>query len=195
MRRAILLASIFLFFSAAAGAQGPAGMGSGGGRNSTGPGEYNPWEIAIGYQYNRDNLLGTPFNTNGVNISVARHLWWWFELEGQIGVGFGNTRNTTSPPNLTAKSIFGGLGPRLAYHNRSRFEPWAHVIVGVEHFRFTQTGFLSTNNALAGPGGGGVDVYLRPSIAFRVEADAVGSRFFSTNQRSFQATSGLVFNF
>jgi hypothetical protein len=65
----------------------------------------------------------------------------------------------------------------------------------MEHFRFSQTaGVLGSNNALAGPAGGGVDIFLTPRIAFRGEADAVGSRFFSTNQRSFQVIGGLVFN-
>jgi hypothetical protein len=69
-------------------------------------------------------------------------------------------------------------------------------VVGLEHYRFSQTaGLLGSNNALAGAAGGGVDVYLKQHISLRVEADAVGSRFFSTNQRSFQVVGGLVLGF
>ena len=97
---------------------------------------------------------------------------------------------------MSAKSLFVGVGPRLAYHNRSRYVPWGHVLVGMEHFRFgPTTGLLGSNNALAGPFGGGLDVYVRPHVTLRGEADVLGSRFFSTNQRSFQAVSGLVFDF
>ncbi len=199
MRVAIFLLGIFLFFSTSAGAQGPAGVGAGPGPRYSSAGEHgdDPWQIAIGYQYNRDNLLGTPFNTHGVNISVARYFGRWFGVEAQLGAGlFGNTGQASTPPNLDAKSLFVGVGPRLAYRNRSRYEPWVHVVVGLEHFRFSQTaGLLGTNNALAGPAGGGVDVFLSPHIALRAEADAVGSRFFSTNQRSFQIVGGLVFGF
>ncbi len=201
MRTAIFLLSIFFFFSASAGAQGPAGVGggpqSGPGHISASQHEDEPWQIAIGYQYNRDNLLGSPFNTHGVNISLARNFGRWFGVEAQLGTGFlGNTGQTTTPPNLDAKSLFVGVGPRLAYRNRSRFEPWVHAIVGMEYFRFSQTaGVLGSNHALAGPAGGGVDVYLTSHIALRSEADAVFSRFFSTNQRSFQVIGGFVFGF
>jgi len=37
--------------------------------------------------------------------------------------------------------------------------------------------------------------FIGRHMAFRIEADTMGSRFFSTNQRHFEAMSGLVFNF
>ncbi|SRR6267154_5068591 len=201
MRVAIFLLGIFLVFSASAAAQGPAGVGGGtpsGPRySSAGQHEDEPWQFAVGYQYNRDNLVGSPFNTHGVNFSLARYFGRWFGVEAQVGVGFlGKTGQTTTPPNLDAKSIFVGAGPRVSYRNRSRYEPWVHLVVGMEHFRFSQTaGVLGSNNALAGAAGGGVDVYLKPHVALRTEADALGSRFFSANQRSFQVVGGLVFGF
>jgi hypothetical protein len=176
MRVAIFLLAISLFFSASAEAQGPAGVGGGGAGggggsrpkfSSTSQHDYDPWQIAIGYQYNRDNLLGAPFNTHGLNVSAARYFGRWFGVEAQFGTGFlGNTGQTTAPPNLSVKSFFVGVGPRLAFRNHSRYEPWIHVVVGLEHYRFAQT-----------------------------EADALGSRFFSTNQRAFQIVGGLVFGF
>jgi hypothetical protein len=201
MRVVIFLMGIILLFSASAGAQGPAGVGR---STSSGPrGSFesehadDPWQIAVGYQYNRDNLLGSPFNTHGVNFSVARYFGRWIGVEAQLGVGFlGNTGQTTTPPNLGAKSLLVGGGPRLAYRNRSRYEPWAHVVVGLEHYRFNQTaGLLGSNNALAGDAGGGLDVFLKTHLAVRAEADFVGSRFFSANQRSFQIVGGLVLGF
>jgi hypothetical protein len=118
-------------------------------------------------------------------------------VEGQMGTGFwGNTGKTTTPPNLDAKSIFLGGGPKLALRSGGRYEPWAHVVVGMEHFRFNQTaGVLGSNNGLAGVAGGGLDVYVRPHLALRIEADAVGTQFFSTNQRSFHVVTGVVFGF
>lgn len=206
MRVAIFLLAISLFFSASAEAQGPTGVGGGGASggggsrpkfSSTSQHDYDPWQIAIGYQYNRDNLLGAPFNTHGLNVSAARYFGRWFGVEAQFGTGFlGNTGQTTAPPNLSVKSFFVGVGPRLAFRNHSRYEPWIHVVVGLEHYRFAQTaGLLGSNNALAGPAGGGVDVFLSSHLAVRAEADALGSRFFSTNQRSFQIVGGLVFGF
>jgi Outer membrane protein beta-barrel domain len=199
MRGAIFLAGIFLFISASARAQGPAGVGSGEpiGYNPASQQDVPPWQVSIGYQFNRDNLLGSPFNTNGVNIGVARYFRSWVGVEAQLGAGFSNdTGASTNPPNSVAKSLFVGAGPRVVYRNRSRFEPWGHVLGGLEHYRFSQSGgLLGSNSSFGLMGGLGVDVYLTRSIAVRGEADEVFSRFFGTNQRSFQAIGGLVFNF
>jgi len=199
MRSTILLLAMCLLFATAAAAQGPAGVGSQNGPwySAAGDHQEDPWRLAISYQYNRDNLVGSPFNTHGINISGTRFFGRWFGAEGQVGVGFlGKTGQTTTPPNLNAKSLFAGAGPRLALRTRSRYEPWAHLIVGVEHYRFSQTaGVLGSNTAVAGLAGGGMDIFLETHLAVRVEADAVGSRFFSTNQRSFQVVTGLVLSF
>jgi hypothetical protein len=66
----------------------------------------------------------------------------------------------------------------------------------MEHYRFNQTaGLLGSNNGLAGNGGGGLDIFLKSHIALRAEGDFIESRFFSTNQRSFQIVGGLVLGF
>lgn len=197
MRVGILLVGIFLFISASAGAQAPSGVGAPIGYNPASQQDVPPWQISIGYQFNRDNLLGSPFNTNGVNIGVTRYFRSWLGVEAQLGAGFTqDTGASTTPPNLVAKSLFIGAGPRAVYRNASRFEPWGHVLVGLDHYRFTQSGgLLGSNSAFAVMGGGGVDMYLTPSIAVRGEVDEVFSTFFGTNQRSFQVVGGLVFNF
>src|SRR5665213_16437 len=162
MRVATLLLGVLLVFSASAFAQGPAGVGSEPGYLSFGDHAQNVWQIAMGYQYNRDNLIGSPFNTHGLNVSMTRFFGRWLGVEGQLGTGFfGTTGDTTVPPNLDAKSVFVGAGPRLAWRTRSRYEPWAHLVVGLEHYRFSQTaGVLGSNNALAGAAGGGLDIYV-----------------------------------
>jgi hypothetical protein len=181
-----------------ASAQGPAGVGAGRGSSRHPRAEDGPsdWQLSVAYQYNRVNLLGTPFNTNGLNVSFVRFFNSWLGVEAQVGLGFGNTGATTAPPNLTAKSLIAGGGPRLAWRGHGRIEPWVHGNVGIEHFRFSQTaGVLGANHALAGVAGGGIDFRLTSRTSFRAEADWVGSRFFSTNQRSFQVVSGVVINF
>jgi hypothetical protein len=197
MRAAIFLAGMFLLLSTSAAAQGPAGVGSAPGYFSTGAHEENKWNIAVGYQYNRDNLLGSPFNTNGLNVSAAHFFDRWFAIEAQLGAGLsGNTGQSSAPPNLTVKSIFAGAGPRVAYRTHSRYEPWVHLLVGIDHYRFSQTaGSLGSNSSVAGLGGGGLDYYLNPHVAIRGGADVIVSEFFSTNQRSFQVVGGVVLGF
>ena len=202
MRRLACIAGTIMLLAVSASAQGPAGAGASSQKSSrtisqtfSSP-DYSTWQFSLGYQYNRINLLGTPFMTNGLNVDAARYFGRWFGVEGQVGFGFGNTGNTTTPSNLTAQSLFAGGGPRLAYRNHGRIEPWVHFLLGEEHFRFNQTaGVLGSNTALAGAAGGGVDYYLGRHTAVRLGADIIGSRFFSTNQRHFQAVGGLVFNF
>jgi hypothetical protein len=197
MRKAIFILGIILAFSISAAAQGPMGVGSQGGYFTDGEHPNDPWQVSLGYQYNRDNLLGSPFNTSGLNVSATRFFGRWLGVEAQLGTGFlGTTGETTTPPKLSVKSIFVGAGPRLAFRTGSRYEPWAHLVVGLEHYRFSQTaGLLGSNNALGGAAGGGMDIYLRSHLAVRVEADFIGTRFFSTDQRSFQVIGGVVFGF
>jgi len=208
MRRFFLIFGFILCLAVPAGAQGPAGAGGGSGTETGGNSrhrssprggsskDFTPWQFSVGYQYNRINLTGSPFSTNGLSTDVTRYFTRWFGVEGQLGFGFGNTGATTSPANLSMKSLFAGGGARLAYRGHGRFEPWVHGVVGTQHFRFTQTaGVLGSNSALAVAFGGGADYQLGPRMALRVEADAIQSRFFSTNQRHFQVFSGLVFNF
>src|ERR1700722_6835260 len=124
MRVAIFLLGIFLFLSASAAAQGPAGVGTpdgaGTGYSPASLQNGEPWQIGIGYQFNRDNLLGSPFNTNGVIISVGRSFRTWSAGEAQVGGGLTHvTGGSSIPPNLGGKSLFGGAGPRLVYRNRT----------------------------------------------------------------------------
>jgi hypothetical protein len=200
MRQTLLLLGLILSLFTSALAQGPAGAGGSARtrstRRSSSTYELSQWQVSAGYQFERVNLLGTPFDTNGLNVSVVRYFNSWLGAEGQLGLGFGNTGATTFPTDLSAKSVIIGAGPRLALRGHTPFEPWVHANIGIEHFRFSQTaGVLGTNTALAVVGGGGVDFRLNPRTSFRAEVDWIGSRFFSTNQRGFQVVTGVVFNF
>ena len=122
MRRYILLLGFLCSFSLAAAAQGPQGVGSdsygetairaGVGAEPTAP-LASPWRFAVGYQYNRIDLSGTPFTTVGANISASRLFTNWLGAEAQAGFGFGNSGGTTVPSNLTVKTTLVAAGPRL----------------------------------------------------------------------------------
>lgn len=155
------------------------------------------WEMGVGFQYT-DFLpaSGTRFHNLGINTSVTRFFGEWFGIEGDLGLGFGNTGKATDPPNLTAKSLFVAGGPRIAYRSNSRWEPWGHFLFGLEHFRFTETeNGYGSNSAFALEGGGGVDYHVTSRIAIRGEGDYLGAHFFKAWQRNLQVIGGVVLDF
>jgi Outer membrane protein beta-barrel domain len=153
------------------------------------------WQLAFGYQYNRINLTGKPFNTEGFDISGVRFLGSWFGLEAEMADSFGNTHNLTVPPNLDVKPLLVAGGVHLA-HRGGRVEPWVHALIGGDHFRFTQSaGVYGANFVLAWDGGAGIDFHLNPRLAIRGDADYLGTHFNGSVQRNFQAGAGIVFSF
>lgn len=204
MRRSLFLLGILASCCLAATAQGPEGVGASARSTprmsvldeSASPNYLFPWRFSVGYQYNRINLTGTPFNTTGINASVSRMFGRWFGVEGQVGFGTGNTGSATSPSNLTMKSLFAGGGPRLVYRGRSRWELWAHALGGAEHLQFNKTaGVFNNNTGPVGMGGGGVDFKLNRNVTITGEADEFETKFFGGYQRHFQATTSLAFHY
>ena len=60
-----------------------------------------------------------------------------------------------SNPSIDAKTFFIGGGPHISVYNTNHFEPWVHVLVGWERFRFTQTATLGSNSPRRVHGGRG----------------------------------------
>jgi len=202
MRRVILLLGAVLSLSVAATAKEnavtlapvlPAAAAASPQGSSDSPGD---WQLAFSYQYNRLRLgPNSHANTHGFNTSVVRFVGGHFGLEGDLGTGFGNTGSSGVPANLVVKTVFLGGGPHISFNRDSAFEPWVHGLIGLEHYRFTQTGTLGTSNAVAWTLGGGADLHFNPRTAFRVQGDYLGTRPNSSTQSNFQLIVGLVFNF
>lgn len=174
--------------------------------NGEAPGIYVPdrgcFQLGVGYEYQHFNVLGTSFANHDYNVNFTMHLFDWLTgAEGRLTVGAeaalngGFDGHTSGTPSLDAKSIFVGGGPHVAIANRSRFEPWAHVLFGLQHFRFTQGPTLGSNNAFGFEAGGGVDIRLAPRVSWRVEGNYVGTHFQSTIQSNYGAGTGLVLSF
>jgi hypothetical protein len=158
------------------------------------PEDRDPWQLGLGFQYQHFSVLGQSFHTLGINTDVARYVNNWFAVEGTATMGFGHTAST---PSLDAKSLFLGGGPHITFSNRSRIEPWVHVLVGLDHFRFTQTNSaLGSNSRLAFMAGGGADYKLGGRAIWRVQADFLGSKFGQASiDKSYSFGTGIVFSF
>lgn len=170
------------------------------------PGIYVPdrgcFELGIGYEYEHFHVLGTSFHNNAYNANFTMHLFdavtgatgrLTVGAEGALDAGFGGKASTN--PVVDAKSFFIGAGPHAALETNSRFVPWVHGLVGLQHFRFTQGAGFGSNNGLGYKIGGGVDIRLAPRLSWRVEGDYVGTDFKSVLESNYSAGTGLVLHF
>jgi opacity protein-like surface antigen len=161
-----------------------------------------PFQLGIGYQYQHYNVLGQKFHNNGYNVDASLHVFDWITgaslrvavaAEGTMAFGLGG--HTGGSPNLEAKSLFIGGGPHVSIESSSRIEPWVHVLPGWQHFRFTQTSTLGSNNAFGFMAGAGLDFKLNPRVYWRVQGDYIGTHFQSSLQNNYSIGSGVVFYF
>ena len=165
---------------------------------SMSPSERDAWQVGAGFQYQHFGVFGLSFHNLGFNSQVTRYFKNWVGVEGAAEVGWGHTNTTPAVPrSLAANSFFIGGGPHIVVSTHSRVEPWGHVLLGLEHLRFTQTAnaALGSNNAFGFQAGGGLDFKLGGHANWRVQAEYVGSRFQSTIQSNYSFGSGLVFGF
>jgi hypothetical protein len=164
------------------------------------------WQISIGYQFNRLNMpsasalvkneAGVPaftVNSSGVNGSFTRFFDRWGGIEAESGTGFGSG---SIPAIKAVGSVFVGGGLRVAVRGHGRVEPWAHAVVGVEHFRFTQTNSgYGSDTSVAFVGGGGADFHVNGRTALRAQADFLETNIVSQAEYSLQIVGGVVFDF
>ena len=156
------------------------------------PSERAPWQVGVGFQYQHFSPYGLSFHNLGETEDITRYFNNWLGVEAATGIGFGHTG--TKPINLDAMSVFLGGGPHIAVMNKTRFEPWMHVLVGMEHFRFTQTNILGSNTSFAFMAGGGVDINIVRHLSWRVQGNYLGTDFQSALQTNYSFGTGLAFS-
>jgi hypothetical protein len=159
------------------------------------PADRDPWQLTVGFQYSNFGVLPQRFSSYGYTLDIARYLNKQVALEGLGSFGFGGE---PVPPNGHTVSLFAGGGPHISFGNTDRWEPWAHVLVGVQHFRATQGAVFGNNTHLAFMAGGGADYKFAPRAFWRFQVDFVGSKFAlgkSSFDKSISIGTGLVLNF
>jgi hypothetical protein len=158
------------------------------------PPDRDAWQIGVGFQYQHYSVLGQTFHDFAYQAGVTRYFNNWFAVEGTGIAGFGHAG---SNPSITANSLFLGGGPHISVYNSNRFEPWVHVIVGWERFRFTQSAVLGSNSHAAFLAGGGVDYKInRGRLYWRVQGDFMGTNVGGTAwSKNYFIGTGLILNF
>lgn len=179
MRRLMAIVLFLFSFAAISAAQAPSG------------------NIYFGYQFYHSPL--SPIDTANMN-------GWEGSLEGKVlpflGIvadlsGSYGSQNFPSacpaiPCNANVNEYNFLFGPRASF-SVGKIRPFAEVLVGAAHTNTNRGAGSDTSFGTAL--GGGVDYRLFRMIAWRVEADYVQTRFFSTTQNSFRMSTGVVFHF
>ena len=151
---------------------------------------YN-FQIYGGFSYfHFYELPGETGNLDGFNVAAeyfphAGHIG----LDGEYAVGF-------APQSGQLTVLDAGMGGvRFRVQNHRGDELWAHGLVGLAHFvPLTPYG---GDNALVIEAGGGLDVLPKRGgrLAYRLEADVLGTYFFGTYQFSPKISIGAVYRF
>jgi hypothetical protein len=145
------------------------------------------WEIALGFALVRFRSSIYYATAPGLNSAVAYYLKDWIAVEGNVTSAFA----PTVFQNEHVKYLGYTAGPKFTF-GRSRFEPWAHVLIGGMHI-IPETAL--GQNGFALQAGGGVDYPLNPRISARIQADYLGTHVFGQFQNNAQGAIGLVFTF
>jgi hypothetical protein len=147
------------------------------------------WQAYMGYTFVRfTELPGAALNENGFNYSIVYYFKNWVGADGEFVATFGSQSGSAS------RFLVGAGGPRFRLSSSRGVEFWAHALVGASHFT-PQTAY-GKETALGYEVGGGIDISAHHRRwAYRVEADAVGTQFFSTYQISPKLSAGVVFKF
>jgi hypothetical protein len=148
------------------------------------------WQLYAGYTFFHFYEVPTLKNLeNGFDVAVTyfpndR----WIGAEGDLMATFG------SQSGCISKFTLASGGARVRWAGPQGTQLWLHGLIGGAHF-LPQTAY-GGQNALGYEMGGGVDISgHHRRIAYRFEADAVGTKFFNTYQFSPKFSAGIVFKF
>jgi hypothetical protein len=170
--------------------------------------------VFVGYSYLNADLSagsGSRTNLNGWEASVENKIFPFVGLVADFSGQYGLPSSSSPPP--TCVTPVGGLpggciltpsssgseynflfGPRVSF-KIGKFRPFAHVLVGGAHVSEANLGFANASTSFANALGGGVDYHLIPLISWRVQADALQTRFFGSLQNNVRISTGIVIHF
>ena len=170
-------------------------------------------EVAVGYTFMRD--LNDFHDWNGTNFpagwytSGAMNLTRWMGVVGEASGSYKNNLFNQTLEGVNAKAdgrVYTFLGGPRFFYKRGRIAPHLQMLVGATHFRvngqvsyatLTATHTETSTNFTLQPGGG-VTIYLTPSIGARVTADFRTAMQFegpgTDYNHQLRLASGLTFN-
>ena len=173
----------------------------------------------VGYSYSnfglyvpqgRSLLAGSPavsHSLNGWNGSLEAKVLPVLGIVADFSGHYGNETTGLSCSQYIAPFCAGNnghvslysftFGPQVSFR-LGRIVPYARALFGVA--RYGVSTFVTSESSFADVFGGGIDVSIIPRLSWRVQADAVQTRFplssyLSNKQTSLRLSTGLVFRF
>lgn len=115
------------------------------------------------------------------SVTVTR----WFGIAAEVGSNYHTERYSFDGAEyeFSTDKLFAGVGPRFVARGR-RVSGFGHFLVGVEN--------RSTLNLFSVQAGGGVDVWLAPSVGIRGGIDGRGSWYEEEKYGSWRFHTGVV---
>jgi len=165
----------------------------------------------IGYSYlSADLVSGSRSSLNGWNGSVEGKVLPFIGLVADISGHYGSPSVLSSGLCIVpVGSLPGGcvattsasvsehnflFGPRASFPI-GKFRPFVHALIGAGHISESAPGLSNSSTSFADALGGGVDYHLIPLISWRIQADALQTRFFSSTQNNVRISTGIVVHF
>jgi len=153
--------------------------------------------VFIGYSYTQTNLVpGQSTSMNGWNGSVEGQFLPLLGVVADLSGHYGSQDTTISGvggnANLSEYNFL--FGPRLSFKVH-KFRPFVHALLGAGHIDASLTGVSTSSSSFADALGGGLDYHLVPLISWRIQLDALQTRFFSTSQTNARFSTGIVIHF
>ncbi len=153
-------------------------------------------EVSGGFSYLRTVELSA-FNLYGWNASVAGNLNPWFGVVGDLGGNYASpSSGVFGLAGVDVKAHTFLFGPRFSYRSAGRTTMFCHALFGGAHGSAGSFGVTATDTAFAMALGGGFDIRLADSVAFRaLQLDYLMTRFGGDRQNSVRLITGVVFRF
>ena len=153
--------------------------------------DYPKAEIFGGYQYLHLGGSGTDVNANGWNASLTGNFNDWFGVVGD----FSGSYKTVSGVSASVYSYTGG--PVVSLNHKGKVNPFVHALFGGAHVGAGYSGASASENGFTMMFGGGADVKLNQTFAYRLfQADWVSYRFNGVSENSnVRISTGIVVRF
>lgn len=186
MRKLAFIAFIFLSCAGLAAAQIPTS-----GNVFVGYSFENSSSSTLNQDLSRPNLQGWEASLEG---KIIPFLGVVADLSGHYG---SQSATIPTPDGPVSETITGHetevlFGPRVSV-SLGKFRPFAEAEVGVA--RINNDNGFGSDTSFATAFGGGLDYRIFRPLAWRIQGDYVGTRFFNTTQSNLRLSTGIVFRF